>query len=323
VFGCSILGAAVAASASQTQGTTRTVLATIGALSLAWVSFLTARRLGEDRALAWVRARGAAEALKREAHLYCSGASPYDVAATRDELLAANVAQVETGVDDLIGQQVEGPAGSTPLEPMPPADYLARRVQQQAEAYYAPRAEAARRTAAGWRDVEFGLAFVTMVITTVLGVIPKEMVAGVPFDFIALVSVLTTISGAIVSHVEASRFDFQVISYRVAARRLRELLANAPVDPAVPSTAWSVFVAQCESVIAEQNGTWSAKFGKPQPEAVAAAGAAAGPAVAGATEDAGAGTGTGADPAPAAAAPNVNGASAQVPSTAVPAVPAN
>ncbi|HTF01150.1 MAG TPA: hypothetical protein VK621_21265, partial [Bradyrhizobium sp.] len=44
---------------------------------------------------------------------------------------------------------------------------------------------------------------------------------GVQFDFAAFTAVLTTVAGAVLAHVEASRFDFLVTTYLATARGLR------------------------------------------------------------------------------------------------------
>jgi hypothetical protein len=77
-FGISIAGALLAAIASQVNDPLRQWLAGISAVLFAILSFLTARRLGADRPMAWVRARAAAEALKREAYTYAAKAAPYE-----------------------------------------------------------------------------------------------------------------------------------------------------------------------------------------------------------------------------------------------------
>jgi hypothetical protein len=80
---------------------------------------------------------------------------------------------------------------------------------------------------------------------------------------VALTAVLTTISGAILAHIEASRYDYLIMTYRGAARRLRNELSAVPAPAALPSPEWSAFVERCESIIAQENGSWIAKFGKP------------------------------------------------------------
>src|SRR6476661_2845770 len=69
-FGFSILGALLAAIASQLNDPPRLYFAIAGAVVLAVVSFVTSRLLGSTQITSWLRARTASEALKREAYRY-------------------------------------------------------------------------------------------------------------------------------------------------------------------------------------------------------------------------------------------------------------
>jgi hypothetical protein len=82
---------------------------------------------------------------------------------------------------------------------------------------------------------------------------------------VAITAVLTTISGAILAHVEAQRYDQVVSQYRATARRLRNAIATAPPPEsfAVPSKEWSAFVVKCEGILAAENNSWLAKWSKP------------------------------------------------------------
>ena len=76
----SVLGALLAAIASQiTLEAPRFYIAIGGALLLAVVSFLTGRLMGSEQISAWVRARAASEALKREAFKLGARAASYAV----------------------------------------------------------------------------------------------------------------------------------------------------------------------------------------------------------------------------------------------------
>jgi len=83
------------------------------------------------------------------------------------------------------------------------------------------------------------------------------------FDFVALTAVLTTVSGAILAFVEASRYDFIVSTYRATPQRLRDEETSTPSGATPPSPEWSSFVDRCERILQEQNNSWVAKFGRP------------------------------------------------------------
>ena len=262
-FVLAIAGALLAAIASQFDGRPRGVLAITSAVLFAVVSFLTARRLDGLHATAWVRARAASEALKRAAYKFAARAAPYDDPALRSAQFNKEAQQIEQDVDDLLGRQVSGPPGSAPVDMLTPAEYVEKRVKQQVDGFFEPKALALKATADRLRRIEFLLALTTTCITAIVGLANKELVGGLKFDFVALTAVLTTISGAILAHIEASRYDFTVTAYRATARRLRDALREMPVDPVVPSPAWSAFVDRCETILAQENNSWVAKFGKP------------------------------------------------------------
>jgi len=258
-FLLSITGALLAALASQLDGSTRTYVAIAGAVAFAVMSFLTARLLGQDRSLKWLRARAAAEALKHAAYKFAAQAAPFDNAATREQLLSDEIAKIETDVDDLLPERITGKVGSTPTTLLNAAEYSQRRVAGQIE-YYERAAGKCRTRARRLRRVEFSLSLAACIITAIAGVTEKDPIPGVDFDFVALTAVLTTIGGAILAHIEASRFDFVVTTYLATARRLGS--ERSPSVATIPSAEWSAYVARCEGILQEENASWLAKFSK-------------------------------------------------------------
>jgi len=261
-FVLSVLGALLAAIASQVDEAPRFYLAIGGALLLAVVSFLTGRLMGSEHISTWVRARAASEALKREAFKFAAWAAPYDETAHRVQRLNEERERIERDVDDLLDQAVAAGPGRTPTTDITPDEYVQTRARYQATDFYEPRAEVYRRAAVRLRRLEFGLSIAATIATAIVAVAGKDP-AGLGFDFIALTAVLTTVAGAILAHIEASRYEFFVTSYRAAARRLRNELASAVQIPAAPSTEWSAFVTRCETIISEENNNWVAKWSKP------------------------------------------------------------
>ena len=258
-----ILGALMAMIASQRpEGQSRLYLAGISSVLFAMVSFLTARSLGREHALAWVRARAAAEALKREAYKYAAGAAPY-TGPDRNLQLNRERDRIEADVDDLLSQAVtDGGTGSTPTVELEPEEYIKRRITDQIESFFRPKANIARSRATAFRTAEFTLAGATAVITAIVGLAGKDPL-GWGFDFVALASVLTTISGAILAHIEAERYDYTAAQYLATARRLESALTAAPKTFDRTSPDWSAFVTKCESILSDENNSWVAKFSKP------------------------------------------------------------
>jgi hypothetical protein len=94
-----------------------------------------------------------------------------------------------------------------------------------------------------------------------VGVAGKELF-GIRFDFVALTAVLTTIAGAVLAHIEATRCDFLVMIYRATARRLSAQIAKIGDVNALSPEKWSDFVNRCEAIISEENTSWAAKWTK-------------------------------------------------------------
>jgi hypothetical protein len=266
VFIFSVLGALLATLASQlgplagaTLGAAadpRTWIAIAGALSLATATFFTQRLLGQEHITGWVRARAISEALKREAYKFAAGAAPYDQA-NAESLLNAERQKIEDDGDDLIATLVSNPGtDSVPRSPLTLKQYVERRVDGQIK-FYNKRAGTYRTTATWLRRTEFGLALAATLITAIAGVTGKSThIFGVQFDIAALTAVLTTIAGAVLAHVEASRFDFLVTTYLATARRLEDR-KDGSHEPL------SALVNDCENIIATENMSWIAKWTKP------------------------------------------------------------
>jgi SMODS and SLOG-associating 2TM effector domain 1 len=115
-----------------------------------------------------------------------------------------------------------------------------------------------KKIAVSLRWTEFSLALAATIITAMVGVAGKELL-GIKFDFVALTAVLTTIAGAILAHIEATRCDFLVMIYRATARRLSAEIANIGNINTLSAEQWSDFVNRCESIISDENTSWAAK----------------------------------------------------------------
>lgn len=261
-FGLMIAAALLAAVASQLDHTPRLILAMLSAAMFGIVTLLTARLVTAANAQEWVRARAASEALKRLAYTYAASAAPYSDLATRDGKLKADAQYIQCQVDDLLSKRVSAPPNPKLTLALMPTEYVERRVASAAS-WYAKRADEHSAVVGRLRRIEFVMALVTAIITAAAGVLGKEVARGAgSFDFVALTAVLTTISGAILAHVEASRYDFMIVTYRATSLQLRDALTDEPVklDPA--STSWSDFVQACETLIATENGSWVMKMAK-------------------------------------------------------------
>lgn len=261
-FGLTIVAALLAAVASQLERTPRLTLAVLSAAMFGVVTLLTARLGTSANAQEWVRARSASEAFKRIAYTYAASAAPYDNPATRDAKLMADAQQIEEQVKNLLGKRVSAPPNTRLARVLTPAEYVERRVADAA-AWYMKRADEQSALVVRLRKCEFVLALATAIITAAAGVIGRDLARDQgSFDFVALTAVLTTVSGAILAHVEASHYDFMIVAYRATALQLREALVTDPAQLNPASTAWSDFVQTCEGLIAAENGSWVMKLSK-------------------------------------------------------------
>jgi hypothetical protein len=258
VFALSIAAALFAAISSQIDNNPRKVLAGISTVCMVVGTFLTSRFLTAEHSRAWVRARAASEALKREWYKHAMKAAPYDTAANPDDVLQTEKNRIETEVDDLIGSRKTGTANLPAT--LSEDQYVKQRVVGQID-WHEKKATLAQEAAARMRGVEFTFAIATAVLTALIGLFEKyKFVSWI--DLVALTGVLTTLSGAIVAYVEASRYDFIVQSYRSTARRLKDALSRQPKASPAGTAAWSDFVNGAETILQEQNNSWIAKFSK-------------------------------------------------------------
>jgi hypothetical protein len=235
----------------------RTWVAILGAACLAAATFFTQRLLGAEHVGAWVRARTISEALKREAYKFAAGVTPYNAAGSvTDAALEKARQQIEELGDDLMGELVPAKGtGSAPRSSLTKDEYIEQRVKPQIT-WYRRRAEEYRKTSHWLRRLEFVLALGATLVTAAASVTPKaNLLFGVQFDIAALTAVLTTVAGAVLTHIERSRLDFLVIAYLAAARQLEDR-ENGPKDP------WSDFVTDCERILETENNSWIAKWTK-------------------------------------------------------------
>jgi hypothetical protein len=258
-FAFSILGALLSAIASQLNDPPRMYFAIAGAVLLAAVGFVASRG---PQTTNWLRARTASEALKRETYKYATSVTPYDDPLKRDAALNMERDRIERDLDDLLASAVSSAkAGSAPRDKLSRDEYLAGRVREQIDQYYLPRANANKKIAVRLRWAESGLAMAAAIITGNVAVVGKQLF-GIQFDFVALTAVLTTVGTAVVAHIEASRCEFLVMTYRATARRLSAELASFADVNALSAEQWSDFVNRCEAITSDENTSWAAKWTK-------------------------------------------------------------
>jgi hypothetical protein len=179
---------------------------------LAVATFITGRALTADRVGSWVKVRAAVEALKREAFRYAARVRPYDDPATAAGLLDAARGKIDADLAAVVPSETKG-LGSAPRKMLTPEEYRVARIRGQLDWFQKASVEAARK-AKRLRLAEFLLALAATVITALSTITGKQIpLVGLNFDIAALTALLTTLGGAILSHIEASRFDYLATSY--------------------------------------------------------------------------------------------------------------
>lgn len=258
-FFLSITGALVASLASMQAavGPVRTILISVGAGLLAITGIISSRVLTSETIRQQIRARAAAEALKREAFLYAAAAGDYaDRAASNDKLNAA-MERIEAEVTDLtLFQTAASGRGSSPRSELTFAEYLRDRIDPQLT-FYDDRSRRYSKRSKLLHITEFCLAFLAAILTALAGVLGKGS-----FDIAAIVGVVTTCAASVMAHLQASRYDDLIVAYRATARKLATLKATADEGTATLGD----FANTAEEILTAETNSWQAIWSsKPKP----------------------------------------------------------
>ncbi len=248
--------AAVAGNLTSDEAT-QNYLGVAAALVVVLAPFLRATRLSKGAFQNWTRARSVSEALKQETFEYATATGDYRQATNRDEVLDAEVDKIVASVRDLSGvvDEQDVPAKEPP-GPLTTRQYLEERVASQVETFYRPKAEAMAERERMLRRLEWALAGVAVVGVVVAAVIGWS--GALPW-----IGVVTTVSGALLSHREAERYEYLAISYSVTANRLDGLLEKwmSELDAGrLTSAQEDALVAECEEAISVENQAWMATW---------------------------------------------------------------
>jgi SMODS and SLOG-associating 2TM effector domain 1/Protein of unknown function (DUF4231) len=246
------IGGALSAALSTQFGQHKVLLSIIGAIALAVAAFLTSRFLTKDSLSRHVRARAAAEALKRESYLFATNTQPYTDAASRDAALASTRQRIETDIDDLMLHVANTKSkGSCPRKGLTRDDYVKDRLDSQIMFY-----ETTANEYGGRSKLLHTLEWVLALAAAMLAAVSTISEAGT-FDWASMAAVLTTMGGAVLAHLQASKYDEIIASYRSAARRLRD--TN---DRLQPTGTLQQLVSECEDIISAETKSWSAMWSR-------------------------------------------------------------
>jgi len=252
-FFLAIAGALVAslASAQAADGPVRTSLISVGAVLLAITGIIGSRVLTSESIRQQIRARAASEALKREAFLFAAAAGDYADRATSKEKLNAAMERIDGEVADLtLFQKPAKSKGTSPRSELSFTDYLKSRVDVQL-AFYDNRSRKYSDRSKLLHIAEFSLAFLAAILTALAGALGKGS-----FDIAAIVGVLTTCAASVMAHLQASRYDDLIVSYRAAARKLANLKATTDESTATVGA----FAKTAEEILAAETNSWQAMW---------------------------------------------------------------
>ncbi|WP_189636613.1 DUF4231 domain-containing protein [Rhodococcus sp. MTM3W5.2] len=179
------LGAAGAIAATATATLLRTAdvarvpVAAFGAVCLAIATVVTTLLLTPDAVRRWTRARAASEGIKQLVLRFRAGAAPFR-GAEAPARLAAEVAEIEEAVDDLLAHVAEIDEDDADVRDavvpgsMTPGDYVRDRVQSQITDYYRPRAREYAGRARRLRRAALGLSVATASVAAVVTVLAGD-----------------------------------------------------------------------------------------------------------------------------------------------------
>ena len=247
-FCLAVLGAALAAIASGMAADDYRVYLTWPATGmLALGTFLGGRLLGQEAISLHVRARLAAEALKREAYLFATGASNYRDPSSRRELLfqALNDVNARVASVSLHERRATSCGGSCPQEFLDTSEYIEQRIVKQIE-YYRNRAAEMKRASRILHGAEFALGASATVITAVAAVSQKG-----DFDIASLTAVFAMLAAIVVTHLQAGRYDDQISTFRITANRLDAYKATVASSTPIGQISETV-----EQIIAGETASW-------------------------------------------------------------------
>jgi hypothetical protein len=257
-----IIGATSGVLADQAGGWARyqdwlpTALALTSAITLAVGAFISSYALDSKAERNWVIARSQAEALKSETYIYLVQAYPYD-GEDKDHRLAQNVEDILGDIDYPDELTEEEIIEKLPNDFMTMDEYLQKRVIDQVEKYYQPKAKEHTRTLNRLKIVGFTLGM-TGAIIGAISVASQNAAWSASW-----VAVFSTISGALASFTFAGRYQYLKTSYLLTARKLTWIHREwdrLPDEEKI--TQKSSFVRDFENTISVENSNWMAEFTK-------------------------------------------------------------
>lgn len=245
------------------------LVALVGGGCLGAAPLISNTYLSKETKSDWIRSRATSEQIKAQVFLFRAGVPPYDVD-DPVQTLVNRVADISEGAKDL---RVEFVMTKTDGKKPPPAldrpGYLKYRLEPQIQGFYIRTARQQARKSELLKEFQAILAVGSSMIGIVAGSAggaAASVKAGaggqaVFSHFARDIGIwgasLATAASSFGSFVESGKYDDQVVERSTAAQRLENLYLRLPNFVGPGSEDWTVFVLQCEEVIASTSKQWA------------------------------------------------------------------
>lgn len=249
----------------QSNISARLILSALGAIALSIVPLIWSTKLSKKSTQDWIRARSVSESFKKEIYFYRTGTGSYTIE-KKDKELRTRSLKILDSVSDLqkYAAIIPEPSVEVPSLGMDLETYVQQRVKQQIDTYYRPKAEQMGKRLSIFRSIEFILSLLAAGLGAFVAILSSTSpIKDLPPENIGIwVAVITTISGAIATHIASAKYEYQVISFRATSERLETLYlewADELKNNITPELKTD-FVMRCENAISVENQSWMAEF---------------------------------------------------------------
>lgn len=237
-----------------------TFLGSLSALAFGLATYFGKELISPEQEREWIRARSIAESLKTEVYKFLTNTTPYSSADNAKQLLKETEKLLES-VKDLPYESLseEEKLKGLPSDIFTTADYIKKRVDDQINGFYRPRA---KEFTAKMKNIKhFGL--VLGIIIVVFGALGAT--TGWTAGWIAF---LTTVTASIAAYAYSGRYQYLIISYQATANRLELLRARWQASGLSDTDLEqrNQFILDCEITISIENSAWMAELTKEKGE---------------------------------------------------------
>ncbi len=235
------------------------VLGIISALALALATYFGKELVNPDKEKEQIRARSIAESLKSECYQFVAGASPYN-GKDRDEQLLEKTESLLEQTADLRSENLSEADRLKRIlaDKMDVDTYIKERVDDQITYYFSKSDEYVKKMD-GIRNFSLFLGIVA-VVAGALSVV-------IPFNTAAWVAVISTITSSIAAYAYANRYQYLLVSYQSAGKRLEALKYRWEILTSKKPTAENIneFIQKCERTLSLENSAWMSELSSQMP----------------------------------------------------------